>query len=206
MDGKIIVYGFCLALVVAGSLFWQYTMDIDEAQKEMLLARQQVNAAEEGVKQARAWLNARKEAAALIAAAAVIEKKNADLNDEIKKLRDRRKEIARIFQTTLERVREETQGMQLPELVLKTGATYRNVKIQSVTEALTVLQHSGGVSKIPTPELPDHLQDRLRYGFIPGAAGKVQPSNKGAMRPPPQQPASDSLHSRLLNPSAKLSA
>lgn len=180
MDGKIIVYGFCLALVIAGSLFWQYTMDIDEAQKDMLLARQQVNAAEDGVKQARAWHHARKEAAALIAAGAVIEKKNEELRQEISKLREKRKEVARIFQSSLQRVRDETQGMQLQELVLKTGVKFRNVKIQSVDENLAVLQHAEGVSKVPTEELPAEIQDRLRYGFVPGGAGTINPTTKGA--------------------------
>ena len=93
MDGKIIIYGFCLALVAAGSFFWKYTMDIDEVQKEMLLARQQLNASEDGVKQAKGWLNARKEAAALIAAGSVIEKKNEELRQAIQKLKDKRKEF-----------------------------------------------------------------------------------------------------------------
>ncbi len=178
MDGKIIIYGFCLVLVAAGSFFWKYTMDIDEAQKEMLLARQQVTATETGVKQAKAWLNARKEAAALIAAGSVIEKKNEELRKEIQKLKDKRREIARLFESSLQRGRNETQGLQVREIILTTGAKYFNVKIQSVDENITVLQHSQGVSKVPTEELPSEILDRLRFGFIPGGAGTINPRTK----------------------------
>jgi hypothetical protein len=190
MDGKIIIYGFCLALVAAGSFFWKYTMDIDEVQKEMLLARQQLNASEDGVKQAKGWLNARKEAAALIAAGSVIEKKNEELRQAIQKLKDKRKEVARVFESSMQRVRDETQGMQLQEVILTTGAKFLNVKIQSVDENIAVLQHSQGVSKVPTEDLPNEILDRLRFGFIPGGAGTINASSKksGAFLAPSTKP------------------
>ncbi|MBV6500474.1 MAG: hypothetical protein CJBNEKGG_02953 [Prosthecobacter sp.] len=171
MDAKIIIYGFCLALVIAGSFFWRYTMQIDEAEKEMLLARQQMNASEDGVKQAKGWLAARKEAAALIAAAAVIEKDNKALKEAVDALQRKKTEIIKVFNSSIQRARQETVGMEFPDLQLNSGARFRDVKIQSIDESLVVLKHSEGVSKVPTSAMPSELMDRLRFGFIPGTTG-----------------------------------
>jgi hypothetical protein len=171
MDAKIIMYGFCLALVVAGSFFWRYTMQIDDAEKEMLLARQQMNATEDGVRQAKAWLAARKEAAALIAAAAVLEKDNKVLKEAVDVLQRKKAEVVKVFSSSIQRARQETVGMELPDLQLSSGPRFRNVKIQSIDESLAVLKHSEGVSKVPASALPPELRDRLRFGFIPGTSG-----------------------------------
>jgi hypothetical protein len=50
MDAKIIVYGICLVLIVAGASLWSYTMGIDDAEKELALARQQLAATQDGVR------------------------------------------------------------------------------------------------------------------------------------------------------------
>jgi hypothetical protein len=171
MDAKIIIYGFCLALVIAGSFFWRYTMQIDDAEKDMLLARQQMNATEDGVRQAKAWLAARKEAAALIAAAAVLEKDNKVLKEAVDVLQRKRAEIVKVFSSSIQRARQETVGMEFPELQLNSGARFKNVKIQSIDESLAVLKHSEGVSKVPASALPPEMLDRLRFGFIPGTSG-----------------------------------
>jgi hypothetical protein len=170
MDAKVIIYGFCLALVVACSFFWRYTMQIDEAEKEMLLARQQMSATADGVKEAKGWLAARKEAAALIAAASVIEKDNKKLKESVDELQRKKTEVVKVFTSSIQRARQETVGMEFPELQLNSGLKFRDVKIQSVDESLLVLKHSDGVSKVPASTMPAELLDRLRFGFIPGTS------------------------------------
>lgn len=170
MDVKVIIYGFCLALVIACSLFWRYTMQIDEAEKEMQLARQQVTATADGVRDAQGWLAARKEAAALIAAASVIEKDNGKLREVVEDLRRKNAEVAKVFTSSIQRARLETVGMQFPELQLNSGLKFKEVKIQSVDESLLVLKHAEGVSKVPASSMPADLLDRLRFGFIPGTS------------------------------------
>lgn len=170
MDAKVIIYGFCLTLVIASSLFWRYTMQIDEAEKEMQLALQQVNATAAGVKDATGWLAARKEAAALIAAASVIEKDNGKLNEAVDALQRKKTEVAKVFTSSIQRARQETIGMEFPELLLNSGLKFKQVKIQSVDEALLVLKHAEGVSKVPVSTMPAELLDRLRFGFIPGTS------------------------------------
>lgn len=178
MDAKVIIYGFCLVAIIAGASFWSYTMGIDEAQKDVFSARQQLAVADESIKQAKAWLSARKEAAALISAAAIIEKDNEALRGEIAAVHTKRRDVAKVFVSTIERARNEFVGITLPELTLSTGARFRNAKVQSFDSEITVLQHSEGVSKVATTELPPEIQDRLRYGFNPGGLGVTSKESK----------------------------
>lgn len=187
MDVKVIIYGFCLALVIACSFFWRYTMQIDEAEKEMQLARQQVTATASGVSDAKAWLAARKEAAALIAAASVIEKDNGKLREVVDVLQRKKAEVAKVFTSSIQRARQETVGMEFPELQLNSGLKLRQVKIQSVDESLLVLKHAEGVSKLPASTMPAELIDRLRFGFIPGTSAT-------ASQPPTSNSSSNNEH------------
>ncbi len=173
MDAKIIVYGFCLLAIVAGTTFWRYAMDMDEVEKEVVLARQQLNNVEEGLNQAKAWATARKEAAALIAAASVIKEGNDALHEEIQAIQKKRMEVAKNYLGTVERARADTAGMELPEITLATGVSLKNAKIQSIDEELTVIKHSLGVTKVATDMLPAVFKDRLRYGFNPVGLGSL---------------------------------
>jgi len=176
MDAKIIVYGFCLLAIVAGSTFWRYAMEIDDVEKEVVLARQNLNNVEEGLRQAKAWGTARKEAAALLAAASVIKESNDALYEEIQVLQKKRMEVAKSYMSAVERARAETAGMELPEITLATGGSLKNAKIQSIDEELTVIKHSEGVAKIATKLLPAMFKDRLRYGFNPLGLGSLSTS------------------------------
>jgi len=182
MDAKIIVYGFCLVAIVSGSFFWRYAMEIDDAQKDVDQARADLAQIEGGIKQTQAWMAARKEAAALIMAASVLDRENEPLRAEVQALQQKRMEVAKLFLASIERAREETTGRILPELTMATGTTFKEVKILSVDAEIATLHHTGGVSKVPTTILPSNLLDRLRYGYNPAGLG-VGPSV--FERPPP---------------------
>lgn len=168
MDGKIIVYGFCLAALIAGSSFWAYTMEMDDAQKDVVLARQQLVVVEESIKQTKAWMAARKEAAALIAAGQIIEQENQKLRTEIELIKQDRSNLANAFLNSIQRAREESLGVVIPEIILTTGTTLKQAKIQSISSDITIFQHSQGVSKVPSTTLPDSLLDRFKFGYSPG--------------------------------------
>ncbi len=177
MDAKVIVYGLCLVAIIAGASFWSYTMGIDDAQKDVISARQQLAVAEDGIKQAKAWLTARKEASALLAASKVIERDNQALRSEIDAIKSKRKDISKVFQSSVDRARNETAGMSFPQIQLSSGELFKNARIQSVDQEITVFQHAEGVSKVPTTSLPPDLLDRLRYGFVPGVSGSRKPGS-----------------------------
>jgi len=175
MDAKIIVYGFCLVAIISGSFFWRYAMEIDDVQKDVELAREHLSQVEGGIKQTQAWLAARKEAAALIMAAGVLERVNEPLRAEVQALQQKRMDVAKLFLASIERAREDTAGLVLPELTMATGTTFKEVRILSVDSEIATLHHTGGVSKVPTTILPSNLLDRLRFGYNPAGLG-VGPS------------------------------
>lgn len=150
-----------------------YTTDVDEAQKEFILAQQQMGQIEDSVKKEQISFAHRKEAVAIITAANIIERDNNQLREETRKIKDNRDNLAKAFTSTIQRVREESIGMIIPEIPLATGNTLKNAKLQAVDENLTVIQHSEGVSKVPTTTLPASLLDRFRFGYVPGGVGAV---------------------------------
>jgi hypothetical protein len=171
MDAKIIVYGICLVFIVAGSSLWSYTMGIDDAEKELALARHQLAVAQEGVRNAQAWIQARKEALALITAGGILEKENQVLRDQVGGLQQKLNELNGLFGTTIQRGRDQIMGVVIPEVSLSNGVVLRQVRIQSADSELAVLLHSGGVSKVSTAILPADMLDRFRFGTVPGQAG-----------------------------------
>ncbi|MCA1963547.1 MAG: hypothetical protein LDL31_06345 [Prosthecobacter sp.] len=171
MNSNITVYGFCLVLVIAGTAFWSYTMQIDEAETARTHAKQQLASAEEGVKLARGWYSARKEALALITAGNIIEEQNEQIRAEVNTLLKRRQELAKAFLSAIERARDEMIGKEIPEMVLASGTKLEKARIQSVDPDMAVILHSGGISKVSTALLPAVLLDRFRFGYLPEGVG-----------------------------------
>lgn len=173
MDGKIIVYAIALLALLGGVTGYYYTVDVDESQKELILTQQELGNIEESIKGAQKLTDLRKETAALITAAHIIESENEAIRKEAKKAENARDNVARAFVSAIQKVREETVGMTFPNILLSNGTSLKNAKIQDVSENLTVIQHSEGVSKIPTETLSPEVLDRLRFGFVPGGAGNA---------------------------------
>lgn len=175
MDAKIFVYCFCLVALFAGGGLWSYTMGIDEVQKELILARNENQVVLDTLSKTKSWLAIRKEAAALIGAAAIMKEKNEAVQAEIQAVQNQRSEVAKNFMSTIAQARAATVGMVLPEITLSTGASLKNAKVQSLDEETALIQHSQGVTKVATSSLSAELQDRLRFGFMPGgvSAAKV---------------------------------
>jgi hypothetical protein len=173
MDGKIIVYLILLIAIITGVSGIYYSMDVDEAQKELILTQQQLGQTEETLKQTKSTFEFRKEAAAIITAAHIIERDNEAIRAEIRTEKQKRDDLAKNFISTIERVREDSLGLVIPEIPLTTGAILKNAKIQGIDADLTVIQHSEGVSKIPTSTLPASLLDRFRFGYNPGGVGST---------------------------------
>lgn len=171
MDGKVIVYGICLVIIAAGASLWSYTMEIDDAEKEVALARHELSAAQDGVRNAQAWIHARKEALALITAGGILEKENQVLREEVGGLNQRLNELRGMLGLSIQRAREQIVGVILPEVALSNGSILRQVRIQSADPEIAVLLHSEGVSKISTALLPTDMLDRFRFGTLPGQVG-----------------------------------
>ncbi|MEQ1749408.1 MAG: hypothetical protein ABL974_08300 [Prosthecobacter sp.] len=173
MDGKFIIYIVFFLCIIGGVSAVLYTTDVDEAQKEFILTQQQLSQIEEATKQTRISCDLRKEAAAIITAAHIIDRDNEIIRTETRALEKKRDDLAKAFVGTIQRIREDSVGLILPEIALTTGSTLKNAKIQAVNEDITLIQHSEGVSKIPTNTLPNSLLDRFRFGYAPGGVGVI---------------------------------
>ena len=215
MDGKIIVYAVALLALLGGLTGFYYTIDVDEAQKEFILTQQELGNIQEHIKDAQKLTEIRKEAAALITAARIIESENETIRQEAKKLSEARDNEARAFLSAIQKVRESTIGMVFPSIQLANSTVLKNAKIQALDENLSVIQHSEGVSKIATEILSAELQDRLRFGFIPGGAGSAtnesstiynpnKKSNQGSYSPRPQEIRSDTSDSLVRSGAVQL--
>jgi hypothetical protein len=215
MDGKIIIYALFILSVLGGVAGILYTTDVDEAQKDLILTRQQLGQAEESLKQANEVFAQRKEAVAIITAAHIIDHDNETLRTEISGLQKKREEMNRTFAATIQRVRETSVGLVLPEICLTTGNTLRNAKIQALNHDLTVIQHTDGVSKVPTESLPNTLLDRFRFSNAPARPGAPietvpdkptlrQPETKPNQSPGPRSSESYSFPSNTSDAIARL--
>ena len=199
MDGKIIIYTIFFLCIIGGISAVLYTTDVDEAQKEFILTQQQVSQIEEATKQARISHDLRKEAAAIITAAHIIDRDNEVIRTETRALVGKRDDLAKAFVGTIQRVREDSVGLTLAEIPLTSGSTLKNAKIQAVDEDLTLIQHSDGVSKVPTNMLPNSLLDRFRFGYVPGGGVGVMIDATPAEAPSVKQPNSGASKSSTTN-------
>lgn len=207
MDGKIIAYAIFLVAIIGGVMGVLYTTDVDEAQKEFILTQQQLGQTEEALKQMHASYEQRKEATAIITAGHIIERDNEALRTEIRTLKQKRDDLAKAFVGTIQRVREDSVGLVVPEIPLTSGSTLKNAKLQAVDDQLTVIQHSEGVSKVPTSTLPASLLDRFRFGYVPGGAGTIietAPENPEEQKPQPgaASKSSTSSSTRFYSPTS----
>lgn len=60
-------------------------------------------------------------------------------------------------------VRSKAKGETMPELVTKTGISYKNVNIREVTPVGIQIRHDEGQKRIPFEELPDAMADYYQF-------------------------------------------
>lgn len=60
-------------------------------------------------------------------------------------------------------VRSKAKGETMPELVTKTGITYKNVNIREVTPVGIQIRHDEGQKRIPFEELPESMVDYYQF-------------------------------------------
>ncbi len=206
MDSKIVVYGICMALVIAALAFWFHTMSLDELNHELLQARADANAIVGDADQIKSQITMRREVASLLSELSQQEAVNRRLRDEIETLRDASRNIGFSFRSAIAKARERLVGREILELVLKNGMRLRRVKVQSINDFEVVLSHDGGIMKTTVEDLPESITEMLLYQLHPGAtvsgstgspsssAGAASLGSFGASRP-----SATSTSDRLVN-------
>jgi hypothetical protein len=172
MNGKVIFY-LCVLLAVIGvsySIF--YSMEVDEAIRELELVKPQVQTLENGIDSLKAQLESakpqienRQQAKALIAASAVLATEKETIRSEIATLEEREADLANQLAQMVKRVRERSIGQSLGGVPLSTGRFLKDCLLKSVDDEVMTVSYSEGIAKVPVTELPKDLKDRFMVGI-----------------------------------------
>lgn len=165
MDSKIVVYGICMAMIIAALAFWFHMLSVDEINSELLLARQETATMSNDFELLSRQLAVRKEVAALLGAVTVMETNNRQLEAEIEQIRKSKVGAVAAYRDAISRVREQWVGKELPSLSLRSGVSLHQVKVQSLGEKEVVLKHDGGIVKVAMDDLPESITNMLLFKF-----------------------------------------
>jgi hypothetical protein len=165
MDAKIIIYLLLAAGLIGGTYGIFYSDDLDGAERELAVVQSQVKSTGDLIETRKVRLAARHEAAALIAQAEVLTKEQEAIRKEIADLHQQETVALDATLNAVKKVREKAVGETAPELVLNTGKTLKQTRIQTVEEDVIVVTHSEGVAKIPGQDLPKELRDKFVFGI-----------------------------------------
>lgn len=163
MDGKIIAY-----LLVIASMFGlfygvNYTMVVDDLKSDFDRLQQDMKGVEENLRIRQANLEQRKELLALQIAGETLKSEIGALQKSVASVKASQAEIEKSYIESVQRVRADSIGLKMPELVVGGGRVLRLVRIQRIeTEAVT-FAHAEGVIRVKPEELPVDLQARLGY-------------------------------------------
>lgn len=172
MEAKFVIY-FVLFLALFGLGFGVYhTTEIDEANKELASAVQQVETLEAHIKTQTAQLELRREVAALMTVADIMQKEVNSIRDDIANTREDEIRARKDFEQAILKSRQDAAGLVLDEAVLPSGLRLRNARVQKVEGDTTTILHSEGISKLSPEMLPQELQERFRFGAVQSASEK----------------------------------
>jgi len=176
MEKKILAYAFCLLILVACIIFWVSRESVEEVQAHLDHAQAQLETVQTEFQENQAQLTARKEAAALITEASGLNQQNRQLREEIQAIHRQRLGLVTPPPRQRPEGRQEAGGQVIPEIILATGTTLKQVTVQSMNAETTVLRHSEGVSSVPTSILPATLVDKHLGPKEPAASGTGAPA------------------------------
>jgi hypothetical protein len=168
MNGRLIAYLLAFAAVAFGTVAWQQARQDKAARVQLALLNTQAEIVARHVEQAERLKRERAEIALLEEELAAQELRVRGLRQDMERLRGSHAKLRQDFDHDIAGVRAASVGMALGNLVLPSGVSLRECRIQRVEDSGLLVGHALGVSKIAHLDLPQKVRDRLRYG--PGYA------------------------------------
>ncbi len=168
MNGRLIAYLLAFAAVALGTVAWQQARQDKAARVQLALLNTQAEIVARHVEQAERLKRERAEIAVLEEELAAQELRVRGLRQDMERLRGSHAKLRQDFDRDIAAVRAASVGMALGDLVLPSGLSLRECRIQRVEDSGLLVGHALGVSKIAHLDLPQKVRDRLRYG--PGYA------------------------------------
>jgi hypothetical protein len=180
MEGKAIgmLAAFAMIACFAGGL--SYYLEIDSKQNDLSEAQTLLTNSKANVDNKRSTLDgSRTKLQALrqqIDSHTSLSDAKGSLTGQIASLETQKTDVLREYVTVVQKVRASSVGGAVPDVTLPNGQTLTGVTIQKVTDADVSFAHSGGVTRVPVPDLPADLKERFRYNMVP----MVQPPEKSS--------------------------
>lgn len=164
MNGRLWVYGLAFGGVVFGMVAWQQARQNNEARVQLGLLKAQTEIVARRVEQAERLKREQAEIAGHEKEIEDQESRMRSLRQEVDRLRDRIALLHQDFQRDIVAARAASVGMVLGDLVLPSGVSLRECRIQRVEESGVLVGHALGVAQIAHTDLPQKVRDRLRQG------------------------------------------
>lgn len=163
MDGKIIAY-----LLVIASMFGifygvNYTMVVDDLSADLDRLKQDIKGVEENWRIRQSNLEQRKELLALQIAGETLKAEIDALQKSVAEVKASQADVEKAYIESVQRVRADSVGMKLPELVVGGGRVLRLARIQRIETDAVTFAHAEGVLRVLPEELPANLKERLGY-------------------------------------------
>lgn len=162
---KVIIYAFLLVAIIAGGYAIHYTTEVDEANKDLIAAQNQVSSLQNHVKSQTAFLEIRREIKALLSASVIMQQEAATIRQEVRKLREDEFAARRDFEQAIQKSRNDAAGLVINDAVLPSGLRLFNARVQKVEGDVTTVSHSDGISQLTPDMLPAELKERFRFGM-----------------------------------------
>ena len=163
MDGKIIAYLLVLASMFGLFYGVNYTMVVDELSADSDRLKQDLKGVEENLRIQQSNLEQRREVLALQIAGETLKSEIEALQKSVASVKASQADVEKAYIESVQRVRADSVGLKLPELVLGGGRVLRLARIQRIETDAVTFAHAEGVLRVKSEELPTDLQARLGY-------------------------------------------
>lgn len=184
MDAKAFVFILFILFIGGFAGIIYETTAVDEVNRELESVSLSVSNVESHLKSQGDYLILRKEAFALLSALDILRKEADSIRKELEELRQRKQRTEESLIETVMKTRNDSTGLQLGDILLTTGVTLKNARINRVEGNITSVLHSEGIAKLEPHLLPQELKERFRFEL---AADVEIPDNK---KPAVEIPAS----------------
>ena len=165
MNARMVAYLLAFAAVAFGTVAWQQARQDKEARVQLALLNTQAEIVARHVEQAERLKRERAEVATLEEEAAALDLRVRGLRQDIERLRGNFAKLRQDLDRDIAEVRLASVGMALGDLVLPTGGSLRECRIQRVEDSGLLVGHALGVAKVAHQDLPQKVRDRLRFGL-----------------------------------------
>lgn len=191
MESKFYLYFVILIGIIGGCYTMYLNQDMDALNQKLVQTKHAVSNADGQIAKTQQQIDQKKEVAAILHLIETRKAEKESLITEIKGIQDQEPALAESMNQAIAKVRRESVGMSFPELTLAGGTTLKNAQIQKVEEEEVIIQHSEGVKRAKSADLPPDLKDRMRLGALKALKPEPKVEAVAEVAMPTAQPSTE---------------